>query len=114
MRWHEMETRADFAFFLESWQEAEDEAGSEVAAAWQVARAECQRGLAARVRDLYEREAQAVCRATPAQPVAALAHAGGNACFARAPRVTRSVCLQQSAAPLLEANARHLYLAHPV
>ena len=56
-----IESRGEFAFYFASWQEAEAEAGRAVADAWEAAHAECQRGLAPMVRDLYRQQRPAVC-----------------------------------------------------
>ena len=56
----------DFAFFFDSFGEAEAEVGSEVAQAWQACRRRIQHGLGASVKDLMEKEAKPVSLA-PAQ-----------------------------------------------
>ena len=55
-------TRAALAFYFASYSEAEEEAGPVVAAAWQVARLQCQGGLAVQVHGLYERLPEAYVR----------------------------------------------------
>ena len=102
-------TRAELAFYFSSRQEAESEAGVQVAAAWELARSECQKGLAAQVRDLFLSEALPTCSSASSMATSfvSLAPPARGVRAVRAPRVKGGVCVQRSALPLVEANAKH-------
>ena len=103
-----LETRGELAFYFNSRQEAEQEAGLVVADAWAAARAECRRGLGVKVRDLYERQQPPTCPSL--RQTSNLARVEAKVVQqdrpARVPGAA-SATQKSSAAPLSESNAKH-------
>ena len=87
----------DFAFFFETREEALQNAGPVVAAAWAIARHEAQQGLAVRVRDPYDLQAPGAKPSIAPPPVKAKPSA--------APRVVAGKTAS-SAQPLPQRNAQ--------
>ena len=103
-----IESRGEFAFYFASRQEAEVEAGPAVAEAWEAAHAECRRGLAPMVRDLY-RQKPAPC--SGAREASSKSSASGGSQL-KPPTLIRVPCAGvvrplASALPCAEANAGH-------